>query len=359
MRPLFIRFLLGRFAVIFLFVLAALTSLLVLFDVLAHSEDLTVNHASVLTPMACYAVLRLPTLATMIIPLAVLLAALVAYERLAVQSEIVALGSAGISLYRVVAVFLGGALVVCALQFLLTLTTVVTTEVRLDRWAARSYRGLPDASTLETGVAWFASGPHLIRFANAREQGRVLDRVTVVERGPDGTMVGHYEAATARFTGTGWELSQISHTTLDTAVTATIARQVFRWDFVPRQVALVGLPVDALPLPMLHELATDPSGRMERPAHYYETWWHRRWAEPLASLTMMLLAAPLGLQLKRGGRHVFWGGIALGSGLLFFVLERIFVAFGESGALPPVLAIWSPLTVFTLLGLGLLIHVQK
>lgn len=359
MRPLFLRFLLRRFAAIFLFVLAALTSLLVLFDVLAHSEDLTLNHASALTPMACYAALRLPTLATMIFPLAVLLAALVAYERLAVQSEIVALGSAGISLYRVVAVFLGGALAVGALQFLLTMTTVVTTEVRLDRWAARGYRGLPDASTLETGEAWFASGPYLIRFANARERGHVLDRVTVVERGPDGTMVGHYEAATARFAHDAWELSQVSHTTLETAVTEASARQVFRWDFVPRQVALVGLPVDALPLAMLRELASDPSGRMERPAHYYETWWHRRWAEPLASLTMMLLAAPLGLQLKRGGRHLLWGGIALGSGLLFFIVERIFVAFGESGALPPVLAIWSPFTVFTLLGLGLLLHVQK
>src|SRR5690606_6734567 len=88
MRTVVARFLLLRFAGIFVFVLFTLTSLLVLFDLLAQADDLALHHEETLWPLAAYAGLRLPVLLTMIIPMSALLAALVTFERLASQYEL-------------------------------------------------------------------------------------------------------------------------------------------------------------------------------------------------------------------------------------------------------------------------------
>lgn len=80
----------------------------------------------------------------------------------------------------------------------------------------------------------------------------------------------------------------------------------------------------------------------------YEVEKHKRLALPFACVILALLAAPLGLQVHRGGGR---GGIGLG--IMLIMVNYVLLMFGESlgreGKLPPVFAMWMPNFVMGLL----------
>src|SRR3546814_3144490 len=76
----------------------------------------------------------------------------------------------------------------------------------------------------------------------------------------------------------------------------------------------------------------------------------KRIALPAAVLIMLLLAAPVAQGLQRHGGIV--AGLAAGTGLgfLYFITDGFVLALGEAGAIPPVLAAWTPALIFASLG---------
>lgn len=78
---------------------------------------------------------------------------------------------------------------------------------------------------------------------------------------------------------------------------------------------------------------------------------------PVATLVIILFGAPLATTSKRGGA-AFGVGISLGTTILYLLLFRLAGALGQSGALPPLLAAWSPNLLFLVAGLILLTRVR-
>nr|PZN90965.1 MAG: hypothetical protein DIU52_05785 [bacterium] len=77
-------------------------------------------------------------------------------------------------------------------------------------------------------------------------------------------------------------------------------------------------------------------------------------AIPVATLIIVLFAAPLATTAQRGG-PAYGIGIALGVTLVYLMLFRIAGAAGATGNLPPVLAAWLPNIVFAV-GAGILLY---
>lgn len=359
MRRIVARFMLLRFAGMFLFVVFTLTSLLALFDLLAHAEVLSLHHAETLLPMSYYTGLRLPVLLAMITPMSALLAALITFERLATQFELVALQSAGMSIYQACLVMLSGGLMVAGLQFAVVSELATGAEARIFRWAERDYAGLPDRSVLEPGPTWFATDRFQLHVANARDRGRQLDSVQLIELDSPGSILTYHMAREARANDSGWTLIDGWKQTVATGRREQFETLEVPLALDPREVERARLPVSSLTLGELRTLGADSGERAGERAHIYRTWAARRIAEPLGTLVMILLAAPLGLQLRRSGRQLRWGALAVGLGFLFFIFERILLALGESGAVAPAVAAWSPLGAFTAIGIVLLYRVKK
>ena len=101
------------------------------------------------------------------------------------------------------------------------------------------------------------------------------------------------------------------------------------------RVRLRSLPVHEL----RQKLAETPKSNRRYNAFLVEI--QKRFATPLACLVLALLGAPLGVQNRRSGRH---GGFALSLLVLFlyYILANFSFAFGESGTLNPVIAVWGP-----------------
>jgi Predicted permeases len=89
----------------------------------------------------------------------------------------------------------------------------------------------------------------------------------------------------------------------------------------------------------------------------FSTALQKRYSTPFLPFVIALFSAPFALSLSRKGRIVTIGG-AIGIWLLFIGSTNVFEQFGLNGFLPVELAVWSPLAVFSLLGVYLLSRIR-
>ena len=80
-------------------------------------------------------------------------------------------------------------------------------------------------------------------------------------------------------------------------------------------------------------------------------------AIPFATLVVILFGAPLATSSRLGGTAL-GVGISLGTVLFYILMLKVSAAFGEIGALSPVVAAWLPNVVFLGVGVILLVRVR-
>ena len=78
---------------------------------------------------------------------------------------------------------------------------------------------------------------------------------------------------------------------------------------------------------------------------------------PVATLIIILFGAPLGTSSKRGGT-AYGIGVSLISTMLLILFLKISGALGSAGALPPLVAAWTPNIIFLAAGIALLTKVR-
>ena len=85
---------------------------------------------------------------------------------------------------------------------------------------------------------------------------------------------------------------------------------------------------------------------------------HKKFALPISIIVFLLIGAPLGIQLKRGGI-----GMSMAFSLMFFILYYILIVGGEKLAdknqLDPILAMWLPNIIILIFGYALIFKLKK
>lgn len=89
----------------------------------------------------------------------------------------------------------------------------------------------------------------------------------------------------------------------------------------------------------------------------YEIALEKKYSTPFLPLVVALFTAPFALSLNRKGK-VITIGYAVGVWLLFMGFTNAFEQFGLNGFLSPAFAVWTPLFLFSLLGIVLLSKVK-
>lgn len=115
-------------------------------------------------------------------------------------------------------------------------------------------------------------------------------------------------------------------------------------------------PIEAMSIGELRQKldVIEKSGTRANP---YELEYNFKLAIPLSSLILMLCVAPLSLRFGRGGGFM---GVLIGIVVLFFYWNVILFSrvLGQTGGLSPVLAGWSEVIIFSILGAFLLWKVE-
>ncbi|MCC6310425.1 MAG: LptF/LptG family permease [Trueperaceae bacterium] len=322
--------------------------------------------------LGVWLLVQLPQALVQTLPIALVLAVLLAFGRLASENELLALQAGAVPVRRVAGVFVGLGMM-CALAVLAInqwVLPVTNTMVTRQYWELTSGQtGLFRLAQQALPVDDFT-----LHFAVAAERGTLMRDVRI-ERWDGDTLTllradeGRFEGVNLVLTGyriDGFDLSALDDATGDPA--AALARLI-RLRNVPAD------PSSALTLTTsvtLDELVTRfGAGGFEDYRSITQLWedshraaasaterrrsaalMHRKLAEPFTNLALLLVAVPLSLTYARTR------GVAFGLSLVVTLLWYLFYTFGQlfaqTGQLPVWLGAWLGNLVFAGLGLVLL-----
>ncbi|MFS3135537.1 LPS export ABC transporter permease LptG [Gluconacetobacter sacchari] len=343
----------------------SLTGLVSLFDFIDLLRRVATRPNVPTSLVSEIAFLHIPYFMIEILPFGVLLGGIVCFWRLTRSSELIVARAAGISAWQFLTGPLACALLIGALATggLSPLSSVMYRRAEtLDHVYLRSGGPL----NLADGALWIRQAdnglvPHGVAILHARAvhlQDGVLriSGVSLFRLDDADRMILRAEAPTGHLGKGEWVLDE----------TRTI-----RPDRLPIQVGRFTLPTE-LTLSRVQESFASPDtlsvwalpgfiSLLERSG--FSSIRHRLHFQSLLTLpilagTMALVAAGFSMRpTRRGGvaRMVF-GGVAAGFAL--FTVSKVAAQFGESGAMPPILAAWAPTGAGLCLAVSLLLHLE-
>ncbi|MEZ5814244.1 MAG: LptF/LptG family permease [Alphaproteobacteria bacterium] len=341
---IFSRYILTMFTRTALTMLAALTAVFLVFDILSNAGDITTNSNNALKTLLDYISLRLPGTFILIMPIAALLSAMITMHKMARSREMIAAFSAGFTIYRVALILSAGALFLSLVQFVLAETALSATSTRLRLWAAQDYAKTPPKAPETNKTTWAAAGDYILHYETASPDGHTLTNPLLIHRTKTGLIDDYTRARRAFYDGEAWQL-------LDSAgKSVKINIPLHPDDFsIPAQT------YEEIRLTQLWPLVF--SSGQTTPLH--TLWLQRKFAQPLSIIVMALLAAPLGLFMARQYNPLLTHFSFLMAGFSFFIMEKLLLSMGESAALPAFLAVWSPLLIFTAMSLWFMLYKQE
>jgi len=366
MRRTLLRYLLVEEAIPFFVSLFVLTLVLFLGKTMRYIQLLFIT-GSGLAEFGKLLLYLIPYLFAFTIPMATLMAILLAFSRLAHDNELTAMKAAGISFYQTippVALLAGFAwLVTLALSnFVLPHANSAFKRAILDMARSRGELILKERIFNDqfAGLVFFINsispdGKHLRQVFISDSRSPETKSSIIAEEGfvihsPDGNRM------TMRLLR-----GQIFRVAAEMQSLQTIRFQNYD----------LNLDLDSLALgdkefrkaekhldfnELRQKLAAAKVGSREHNKLSYE--FHRRLSLPFACIVLGFLAAPLSVQSRTGSRL---SGVVLG--LLLFLLYYVFIsaakALGEGGSYPPAVGMWLPNVIFSILAIVLWIKTAR
>ena len=350
--------------------LAALSGLVALFDFIELLRRSASKADATFSLVMEVAALRLPYIMIQILPFAVLLGGILVFRRLTRSSELIVARAAGVSAWGFLAAptlcaLLLGALAVGAISPLSS-AMLVRAEA-LDNiylrtgggplaltgghlWLRQSDRELT-APGANPGVAILhASGVQLLQDTLTSKE------VSVFRIDDADHLLARIEAASATLVPGAWRLERarvirpnqppdLPRTlTLPTDLTVSRIQESFA---SPDTLSLWALPG------FISLLERSGFSALRHRLHFQSLL-----ALPLLAATMSLVSAGFSMRpARRGGvAKMIASGVAAGFAL--FVVSKVAEEFGQSGALPVLLAAWAPAVAGLMLAVALLLHME-
>jgi lipopolysaccharide export system permease protein len=294
----------------------------------------------------------LPSFWLFTIPMALLLAILLAFGRLSGDSEVTAMKSCGISLY--------GMLPPPLLFSLFAAAACLGVTIYGVPWGNSSFKNLlvqvaqASAGVVVKEKVFNDAFPGMVVYADSFEsKGQTMSGVVIHdERDP--------HEPTTIFANSGALLTDPQTRSIEFHLKeGSIHRNAdsggYRMiDFQEYNLRVALADKGAAPSKgegemTLTELLHPARGLVPKQLLSMQLEFHSRLALPFACFVFTLLAMPLGIQNRRSGKAAGFS-LSIGILLLYYIALSAFKGFGEKGMLSPFLACWSPNLIFLLLG---------
>lgn len=360
------RYISKEFTISVVAMLLALSGLVAMFDFIellrraSSKPDVTFGLVSEI------AALRLPYISMQILPFAVLLGGILCFWRLTRSSELIVARAAGISAWEFLA-----APTFCAL-FLGVLATCAISPVSSAMFARaegldNSYlKASGGPLALTGGQLWLRQSDH-----GLTQQGVAIIHAHAVElRGKRLTVS---DVSVFRLDGHDKLLTRIeaSNATLGSGAWLLQQARVIHPEEVPSPPTTLSLPTD-LTVARVQESFASPDtlsfwalpgfiallDRSGFSSIRHRLHFQALLALPLLAATMALVSAGFSMRPARRGGVAQMIGSGVAAGFALFVVSKMAEEFGQSGALPVVLAAWVPAASGLMLAVALLLHTE-
>ena len=346
--------------------LLALSGLVAMFDFIELLRRSIARPDATFAIVSEIAALRLPYIAIQVLPFAVLLGGMLCFWRLTRSSELIVARAAGVSAWKFLA-----APTFCAMLFGLLATTIISplSSAMFRRAEAMDDIYLKNGAgplALSGGQLWLRQSDHaltpqgvaIIHAHGVKLQGKRLTatQVSVFRLDNRDRLLIRIEASETTLGAGAWQLRDA---------------RIIRPEQMPEPPSTINLPTDltvsrvqesfASPDTLSFWALSDFIALLDRSG--FSSIRHRLHFQSLLSLpllcsTMALVAAGFSMRpARRGGvAQMIASGVATGFAL--FVVSKIAEEFGQTGALPVVLAAWVPAVSGMMLAVALLLHTE-
>ncbi len=348
------------FATRYLFILMGLVATLQMLDLLSESDNILAGEGAVYSDLWHYVTLRVPTLLSLFSPFVALLAAIMCLAGLNVHSEIIIMKAAGWSAFRIITPMILMSLLIASLHFVFTETITVDAKAELRNWKENKYAAdLPPAPDTVYDT-WVNDGNNLIKAESASRNGSILllDKVTQYIRDKDQRITSLIKADFAVYRDGKWTMFEVREFDLRTLKVTPMENLVWDTDIPPERFIALAMKPDQVNLQRLRTAIA----QLEKEGHNtasFETMLYQKFVSPLSTLLMPLLAGLAAFGLHRGGglfaRIALTGAMGFG----YFVINNLFVALGQYGAVPPLIAAWLPFLLFFLVGISFILLTEE
>jgi LPS export ABC transporter permease LptG len=339
------------FLVRFLVVLFGIIGFATVIDLIDVGPELVSAPEGALAAGLRYFGLRLPIMLSELMPLAALIAGLLAVADLLRHRELIVVWSIGVRPLSILRMLLPAGLALVAVKFAVDDVALprATSELRL--WGIGDYRHRPtDAAA--SRFYWLRSGDDIVRLSsNAITAGKVSD-VSIFRRGADGILSERIDAASATDTPGGWLLRDVTRSRVADRRIERLATLEWPGRIDVARIQLLARPPRELGLSQLQDIV-NAGGYGLRAKEPYLTWLHQRIAGAFVPMFLMMLAFALVRRFSRTASIAPVFMTAVGIGFTLLISSGVASALGEVGLIRPLLAGWMPPLLLGLIVLGL------
>jgi lipopolysaccharide export system permease protein len=330
----------------------------------------------------------LPSLLAMTVPMAVMVASLMAFGRLSADNEITALKSAGVSLYRLIWPVLVVGLAMAVGMYFFIDRVVPASNLRFKDLMLSIGMKRPDLELKERVFIQDFPGYELYiehmddRTGEMRNvtifqmEGGRLKSTIVAERGRVASRNVRGLVVLELYDG---EMHEVSPDNPDTYRRLRFDKQVVNLEFdselvrtasaakgdremtTVEMLAAVKKLKEGVAMTRAEDAATFIEEKyrqqqlemLERRKDEYLVEIYKKTAIPFACAALILVGGPLGVVVRRAGKGAGFS-FSIGFFLIYYIMLLAGEAFGDRGMMPPFLAMWLPNILLTVLGAWLL-----
>jgi lipopolysaccharide export system permease protein len=311
--------------------------------------------------MLAFFLFKLPEMVGQTASFSILMATLLTLGLLSRNSEIIAMRSCGVSLFKI-------SLPMLTLGLLASLLLLVNTELivpksyenmeRIERVAIKK-QGVN--AVFKRNNIWFRSDAMIVQAHLFEPKEKILKGVTIWTLDKGMNPLGRIDAESAVFSDGRWTLNQVLVKDFSAGQgfsSKSVATMEIGLKLRIDDLKVLDNNADNLSYRKLKEYADNlRSGGYQ--AFRYLTMMHAKLSAPIAAFVMVVLGIPFALRNSRSGGIALGIGASVGIGFAYFVVNAVLLSYGRSGVLPPVVAAWGANLIFVLGGVWLSMTVKN
>ena len=355
-----------QFTAACLAMLAALSLLVILFDFIELLRRAALRADVGLGLVAAIALLRLPYYMLQILPFAVLVGGIVAFWRLTRSSELIVARAAGVSAWHFLSVPVASAIglgLLASAGLSPLSSTMFARASALDNIYLRQTGG---PLALSGGQLWLRQAdrgldPQGVAIIHARQvalEGKrvAVGNISVFRLDASDHLLSRIEASRATLLRGVWNM-QGARTITPDHMPVDVGLFKLPTDLTARRVEESFQSPDTLSvwaLPSFIRLLESAGFSSVRHRLHFQS----LLALPLLCGTMALVAAGFSMRQTRRGGVARMVGSGVAAGFALFTVSKVAEEFGQSGALPAMLAAWAPAGSGLMLAVALLLHLE-
>ncbi len=302
-----------------------------------------------MTEVITYVLLRMPWEMYRLFPMTALLGTTLGLSSLAVDSELIAMRAAGVSILQIAGAAMKVGMVFAVLALILGEVIAPVTENMAERGRSQAlHQGVEQEKNY--GL-WMRDGPYFVHIGEVLPDLSVL-RVNIYEFGDNDHLRLQTYAASGRYVNHHWHLADVRQSWIqnDRVQTRNLESEVWSAAPKPSTLAVFAVKPEGLSIWHLYSYIQHLKENKQNTGRYELAFWNKV-VSPFATAVMVILAIPFVFTHLRssgvGGRLM----IGFGMGAAFYILSRGFGYFGLLYGLPPALGSVLPVALF--LGIAL------